>query len=83
MSRSKKEDRLQHMPKPQEVKKISYLPRDISLGHHEAPKGILLVGWCLTTDTFQLWESIGEGNAKFLGFVCSKFDEKKEGVFYQ
>lgn len=65
-------------PKPGKTQQVKWLPRDIRLGWREDdPKGKLLMGWCTTTDTLQLWETLGTGpdaEAKFLGFVCRTWD---------
>jgi hypothetical protein len=57
---------------------VRWMPRDIQAGWTiDSPKGTLLMGWNLTSDTLQLWETISvgpEAQAKFLGFVCRTWD---------
>lgn len=60
-----------YVPKVDDIKQISFLPRDIRIGA-SGNKGELLFGWCETTVTRQLWVSIGEGNAKFVGFIVNE-----------
>ena len=61
--------------KPGRVQEIRWLPRDISLGQHDAHKGALLQGWCETSGTRQLWESLGDGRAFFVGYICPRWQE--------
>lgn len=61
-------------------KKTSWLPRGIKAGWRtDSPKGTLLYGWDLTSDTRQLWEVVAtgeDGEAEFVGFVCCE----REGI---
>ena len=59
-----------YLPKVDDVVEISYLPRDIRIGAKDS-KGEYLCGWCETTGTRQLWECIGEGKARFVGYVSA------------
>lgn len=56
---------------------VAFLPRDIkTVWTKNSPKGTLLLGWCLTTDTMQLWETTSSGEqaeAVFVGFVCKEW----------
>lgn len=73
MSRKPKKEPL---PKVGDRKQVGWLPRDVKMGwHKDKPKGTLLLGWDLTTDTRQLWRTLGTGpdaEAEFLGFVVHK-----------
>ena len=55
-----------------DIQYVSWLPRDIALGHKATdPKGHLMCGWF--EDAMQLWEVIEPGEnakARFVGFVC-------------
>jgi hypothetical protein len=59
-----------------QVQHIRWLPRDISLGNHNAPKGALLQGWCEISGTRQLWESLGDGRAFFVGYICPVWSDR-------
>ena len=66
------------LPKRGDEQFVSWLPRDIKMGWSEkSPKGMLLMGWDLTSDTLQLWETISTGRdaqARFVGFVTQTWD---------
>jgi hypothetical protein len=59
-----------YYPKIDDIKFISYLPRDIRLGANHKT-GELLCGWCWTTNTFQLWRCIDNNKAKFIGYISN------------
>jgi hypothetical protein len=68
------------LPKAGRREPVAWLPRDIALGCHDAPKGTLLEGWDAASDSRQLWQVLGplekggESMAELIGFVCSTWN---------